>query len=204
MTRTELHRYMSEPRWSTAQEQTADEILAGVESDLEGALYGAVITPQLRIETARITPEGLVQTSLPVHRVLALDGVVLAASDLADPQTDLPLPTDYTLVNHRLRHAVSAVDRSLAAGWPFIAPALSASAGVVPIRYMGGWGKVPALADAIKRKAAARMGNRHADTMGVTGVTAASPKTVAAVEEFTDADLRSLGRFRNLGWDDQR
>lgn len=196
VTRQELHRYMSEPHWTAAQESEADRLCEAVEADLEAALFGMHITPVERIETAPLTREGLVDTAHPVHQVLELDGASL------DP--DDPLPEDYELRAGRLFHRpVGGVEGALASGWPWTPPLPTVvppyPGGVVRIRYMAGWGDHPSLVDAILHKAADRMTRRHADVVTTTGLATQAP-TAPPPQEFTPAELAPLGRFRNLGW----
>lgn len=198
--RTMLHRHMSEPRWTHAQEQEADRVCQAVEDDLAAALFGAVITPVERIESAPIDRDGLVDTQLPVHSVLELDGAPVAEGG--------PLPEGYDLRKGRLymTSGLSGSAGALAVGWPWIAPVDLVppyTGGVLRIRYMGGWGPDPALVEAILRKAAARMGNRHADTMVISGLNATPPPT-STPTVWTEDELKPLGRFRNLGWGSRR
>lgn len=197
-----LHRYMSEPTWTSAQEAEADRLCAAVEAELEGALYGARISPVELVETAPITREGLVQTALPVIRVLELDGAALPEGT--------PLPPDYQLrptkpgCGGRLFHVAvtSGVAGALEVGWPWVAPLAVLppyTGGVVRVSYLGGWGPAPQLVEAILRKAATRMGNRHGDTVVTNGLSAtATPPRPP--ENFTTEDLAALGPYRNLGW----
>lgn len=196
---------MSEPQWTTGQEMEADRLVTGVESELAAALFGAVISPVPRTETAPITREGLVQTSLPVIRVTELDGATLADGD--------PLPPEYQLRNAactgcggRLFHtAASGVTGALEVGWPWVAPLdllPPYTGGVVRLSYVAGWGPVPGLVEAILRKAAARMSGRHADTVVTNGLTATppAPSPPPATGPFSADELAPLGPYRNLGW----
>lgn len=195
-----LKRFMSEPQWSAAQTEVAELLCVAVEQSLEAALYDTFITPRPWTETARILAgSSIVDTTYPVFRVVRLDGgPELGADD--------PLPEDYLLQGHRLYHQpVSATaDTALAAGWPFIAP-LSMSrpagqpyAGAVRIEYMAGWGDAGPLVLAILRKAQTLMGNRHDDTMTVRALDAQAPPKLSP-EDWSDAELKALGKFRRLG-----
>ena len=205
-----LHRYMSSPNWSAAQRETAEGICEAVESDLCAALYGAVITPQQRDESVDTADDGRILTSLPIYRLLSLGGAVLVPDVEQDPDLDLPLPAGYALKGGWLRSTTMAaaydspgVRREPWHPSSFVAAPLITALWPVSrmtISYLGGWGPDPALTDAIMRKAAARMGNRHSDAMGVVGLTAETPSQKPAVEHFTDDDMRSLSRFRALGW----
>lgn len=201
VTRSMLHRHMSEPRWTPAQEQEADRTCEAVERDLEAALFGAVITPQLRVEAAPIDRDGRIDTQLPVHTVLELDGAPVAEG--------APLPEGYDLRQGWLYLTSPTVLGSagaLAVGWPWVAPVDLVPAytgGVLHIRYMGGWGPEPALVEAILNKAAVRMSGRHADTVVLSGLNA-TPSPSSQPRHWTEQDLAPLARFRNLGWGSRR
>lgn len=211
VTREMLHRHMSEPRWTPAQEAEADRVVQAVERDLSAALYGAPITPVPRNEVVSVTREGMVSTSLPVAQLVSLNGSTI----VTDPTTGAPtnLPAGYSLRDHWLWQSFAAGESW---GGAFGVPWWNAPAGPtytgapyytgysVAVTYLGGWGAEPALVEAILRKAAVRMSGRHADTMVITGLNA-QPANQASREtpDFTDQDMKSLGRFRNLGWGSQ-
>ena len=200
-----LHRYMSEPRWTSAQEQESDRHVAAVERELEGALYGATISPVEMVESVTVSPKGRVDTSLPVLAVRSLDGVELP---------DGTLPAGWVLRNHRLSVPTTPGFVAATVTTPWLGSigygsgygAVPAASYEVPyvLRYQGGWGAEPALVEAILRKAARRMSGQHADTIVVTGLTAQPSGSPAASESpnFTEDDLRPLGRYRALGWDE--
>lgn len=202
-----LHRHMSEPRWTNAQEAEAERVVEAVERDLAAALYGAQITPVARTEVVPVTREGMAATSLPVDSIQSLNGVPIVTTD------DVPaLPEGWTLRDHRLWTPPTAVPLQLGAqlvvspwddrygydaysGGPFYTGL------TVAVAYMGGWGGEPAIVGAILEKAAIRMSGRHADTVVITGLNAqAANRAPNASPNFTEDDMRSLGRFRALGW----
>lgn len=207
-----LHRHMSSPEWTAAQWESAKLILAGAEQALADALYGTVIEPFLHRETVPVDREGWVATSYPVFSLIMVDGQV-ATDDATAP--------GYRVTRHRLYTAAPASGSApVGVGGPIMGPSdprltdylpgrdLAATAaaprpdpwvGQVAVEYMAGWGPVPALVSAILDKAADRMSGRHSDTMGVVGVTAQS-KNPKRPNEYTDAELAPLGRYRGIGW----
>jgi len=196
-----LHRYMSEPAWTPAQEQEADRVCAAVESELEGALGATRITPVDWTETVPVTRDGVLDTTYPVLAVLGIGGVEIAEGD--------PLPDGYVLREGHLvmTDTAGALDPLGALGWTTRTgtppPDPPYTGAWVALHYRAGWGEHPALVEAILAKAAIRMGNRHADTMVISGMTAAPPPP-APSRGFTLEELERLGRFRRLGWAPRR
>lgn len=181
----ELHKYLSEPEWSSSQEQTAQSVLNGLESQLEDRLYGAPISPRPPItETAYVTPRsGIVMTEFPANAVTAIGDVLIAEGD--------PLPTGYVLRGGYLRLAPTPAptylvpypgDRGLAA---------------VTLTYSPGWGKVDALFQAIIEKAATIMTWYHDDTM-TARATDGQKLPQLPPRTWTDDEVKSLDTFRNL------
>jgi len=195
ITAERLRGFMSSPRWSAPQVEAVELICAGVESSLEDALYGTFITPRPWAETAPVlTDGGLVDTTYPVHRVSNIDGQMIGPND--------PLPTRWRLQGHRL-HLLPQTSLSATAvsRWPFLPehqPTRPRYSGHVDIAYEAGWGPTPALVLALLRKAQKLVDNRHSDTVTVRGLTAAAPPKLVP-EDWTDAELKALGRYRRLG-----
>lgn len=203
-----LNKYMSSPQWNDNQQDAAADVLAGLESTLESALYGAFITPRPRVEEATILESGLVVTRQPVAWVASIDGT--ATDDPAMPEDATPgegqtLPSPWTLTEHRLRR----IGRTTAFGgytsllpseptaWGLPPGRIGGGVGVVTVSYLAGWGNVPALAKAIMDKARAIMFNTHDDTAAMRNTDAAKAPPVPA-EDWTDSELAKLGTFRNL------
>ena len=205
VTRKMLHRHMSEPSWTTAQETEADRLVVAVEQELSARLYGAPITPVPRSEVVTVSREGLVATSLPIATLTSLNGLAITT----DPVTGLPtnLPSGYSLRGHRLWQDTAA-GLPLAFGVPWFDSARAAYSDYpyytgysVAVQYLGGWGAEPTLVEAILRKAAARMSGRHSDTVAITGLNAQPANTSPQLSpDFTDADMKALDRYRSLGW----
>lgn len=202
-----LFRFMSEPKWSASQRDTAELTMESLERGLEGALFGTYITPRPFTETARIiAATGMVDTSYPVDQVTALDGSALGEGD--------PLPAGYELREHRLfRPAAAMVGGSdfLTTGFAGLyaptpaRPAGAVWAGSVSLSYMAGWGAEPALVLALLKKGATIMANRHSDTVTVRGLNAqaGASRSVAATrshpEDWSEEELKPLGVYRRLG-----
>lgn len=199
-----LRQHMSEPQWTTGQQAEADRLVDAVERELSAALYGAPITPVPRSEVARVTREGMVATSLPIATLTSLNGVAIVTDD-----TGPILPGGYSYRDHRLWQDDATLAAAGAYGVPWwggpgettFSSAPYYTGYSVAVQYLGGWGPEPALVEAILRKAALRMSGRHADTVVITGLNSA-PANQASRESpnFTEDDMRSLGRYRALGW----
>lgn len=181
----ELHKYMSEPEWSEGQKQTAQGVLNGLESQLEDRLYGAPISLREPVtETAYVTPRsGIVMTEFPVGSVSVLDGVEIADGD--------PLPTGYSLRSGYLRIASTPAPSYL---MPYPGDRGMAA---VTLTYAPGWGKVPALYQAIIEKAATVMTFYHDDTM-IARATDGQKLPQLPPRTWTDDEVKSLDTFRNL------
>jgi hypothetical protein len=181
----ELHKYMSEPEWSDAQEQAAQSVLNGLEGELEDRLFGAPISLREPVtEIAFVTARsGIVMTEYPVGAVSAIGDVVIGEGD--------PLPTGYALRDGRVRVAPSPAPSYLA---PYPGDRGLAS---VTLTYSPGWGKAPALVQAIKEKAATVMTWYHDDTM-VARATDGQKLPQLPPRTWTDDEVKSLDTFRNL------
>jgi hypothetical protein len=199
-----LNRYMSSPQWTDDQQDAAADVLAGLESTLEGALSGAFITPRPRLEQAVVLESGLVATRQPVAWIASIDDVatdVPAMPDDATPGEGQVLPSPWTLTEHRLRRigtpSYSTLNPSDPTAWGIPAGRVGGATATVTVSYLAGWGDVPALAKAILDKARAIMFNTHDDTAAMRNTDAAKAPP-APKEDWTDAELAKLGIFRNL------
>lgn len=195
-----VNRYLSEPFWNEAQWAEAEQLCVEREDDLAAQLV-APITPIPWSETAAVLDTGLVATTYPVMSVTEFLG------ELVDE--DHPLPTGWTLSAHRVRTTGSIMSLpyevySLLYPGGYGAPGRIQGGGQVSIGYQAGWGPVPTLVNAIVRKVAAIMKNRHDDTLVTDDAGSATGRQTPTVrEEWTDVDLKPLGIFRNprgLAW----
>lgn len=190
-----LNRFMNEPRWSAAQYEEADDVLAALENKLARRL-GTRITPEPWTEVVAVLGSGLVNTTWHVHAVTNLDGVAVASGD--------PLPTGWTISNHWLRRIPGST------GAPFTPPSfdlwngwhgdLSGRAegeGKVFVSYLAGLGDLPELRLTILNKAKAIMDNRFSDTVTARGLDTTEPPPLLD-EEFTEQELSPLDNLRNL------
>jgi hypothetical protein len=195
-----VNRYLSDPYWSENQWTEAEQLCVEREDDLAAHLVSP-ITPMAYAETAAVLDTGLVATTYPVFAVTEF---------LGDPVDEThPLPVGWSLVNHRVRADGSAsvpLVSTYGSLWPIpsgAAPRIQGS-GQVMIGYQAGWGAVPSLVNAIVRKVAAIMKNRHDDTLVTDDAGSASGRQTPTVhEEWTDKELKALGVFRNprgLAW----
>jgi hypothetical protein len=198
-----VNRYLSEPFWTESQWAEAETLCVEKEDELAARLV-TPITPVPYEETATVLDSGLVATTYPV---------VTVTSFLGEPVDDThPLPQGWGLINGRVRlrpaDAVIPVLGTLGmtSFWQVSLGAASRIQGnsAVNIGYQAGWGAVPALVNAILRKVAAIMKNRHDDTLLTDDAGSATGKqTPTVVEEWTDAELMTLSIFRNprgLAW----
>ncbi|HET9144160.1 hypothetical protein [Actinophytocola sp.] len=204
-----LNKYMSSPQWTDDQQDAAADVLAGLESTLESALYGAYITPRSRVEEGTVLESGLVVLRQPVAWVASIDGTatdVPAMPEDATPGEGQTLPSPWTLTEHRLRRigrpgfgltGYSTLTPSDPTAWGIPASRIGSATATVTVSYLAGWGNVPALAKAIMDKARAIMFNTHDDTAAMRNTDAAKAPPAPA-EDWTDAELAKLGTFRNL------
>lgn len=192
-----LNRFMSSPRWTDAQVDAADDILEGLESQLANHL-NAPITPIPWSETATVLRSGQLCTTYPVAEVNSINNVAVAAG---------VLPSGWNKQGHWLYATSSPVN---ALGMPFTVgtqaypqPGLLARVegiGTATVTYQAGWGNVPALRLAILKKARVLMATFNDDTINVHDLNATNPTSMVALpdQEWTDAELKSLERFRNI------
>jgi len=203
-----LKSYMSSPQWNDDQQDAAADVLAGLESTLEGALAGAFVTPRPRVEEAVILESGLVVTRQPVAWVTSIDTVATDVPEMpedAQPGEGQTLVSPWTLTEHRLRRigrpgytgGYSSLYPPDPTAWGIPAGRVGGAVGVVTVGYLAGWGGVPALAKAILDKARAIMFNTHDDTAVMRNTDAAKAPPVPS-EDWTDGELAKLGIFRNL------
>lgn len=184
----ELHKYMSEPEWSNGQRQVAQSVLDGLEGELEDRLFGAPISARSPItETAWVTGQrGIVMTEYPLNAVTVINGTEVPEGD--------PLPAPYSIRDGYVRVAPTAETSML--GYPSYPPPRAALTQVT-LTYSPGWGKVPALMQAIQEKAATVMMWYHDDTM-VARATDGQKLPALPPRTWTDDEVKSLGTYRNL------
>jgi hypothetical protein len=218
VTAAQLRRFMSNPQWSAEQTEVAEELCVDLEVGLADALGGTFITPVAIAETAPVLiGSGQVDTRYPVSMVLAIGGVAVDEGD--------PPPDGFVVRDYRLYRLAELTGLTATTGSPFVAvselPSWGAAwmgqsagwisgagpsehgvgavySGAVAVEYMAGWGAHPSLVNAILRKAAAFMENRHSDVAVAVGLDAQAPPKPTP-EEWTDIELARLGRFRRLG-----
>lgn len=193
VTAKRLNDYMSSPEWTPEQTTAVQDVLDGLERELESALYGAWITPRRITEVAPILRSGLVATTQVVHTLHRIGDVVV---DDAHPPV---LP--WVLRDHRLRtlspgSPPASFTLGEAAGWGSGRADTVDSVGRVVVDYDGGWGEDPALVLAILRKAANWANNWTEDSIRITDTDGATPPPMT--EEWTADELAALGVYRNL------
>lgn len=195
LTVSRLNRYMNSPEWTEDQKLAAEDVVAGVESRLEDGLYGAYITPRTMVETAPILRSGLVATRQVVHSVTMVDGVTVDDAH--------PLAYPWVLSEHRLRRIGSPQPLTYP---PFgLAPSSwgrdtvphTDAIGQVDLVYQGGWGDDPGVVLALLNKAQSIMLNRFDDSIRARNMDAERSQMVFS-EDWTEAELKSLGTYRNL------
>lgn len=200
VTAQRVNDYLSSPFWTDGQWEEAERLCVEREDDLAARL-SSPIEPIGWSEIAPVLDTGLVATIYPV---------VAVTEFLGEPvDEDHPLPTGWRLVGHRVRTDIDSVatpwslSGTLSVGL-FGAASRIQGAGQVSIAYRAGWGEVPTLVNAVLRKVAAIMKNRHDDTLVTDDAGSASGRqTPTVVEEWTEGELAGLGTFRNprgLAW----
>jgi hypothetical protein len=192
VTPARLNRFMSSPHWTPEQWEEAAEVLEGLEGLLAGCL-NTFIKPQPYAETVTVLGSGQVNTSHPVVGVTRIDGATV---------TD-PLPVGWQIREHRLYRLTPP---SPLLGQPFTLSSCGSNFGEVSrvagvgscsVEYLAGWGNVPALRVALLKKARIVFRNQHDDSVRVSDLDAEDvPKP--GDEEWTDAELKNLERFRNI------
>lgn len=190
-----VNEYLSQPFWNESQWAEAERLCVEREDDLAGRLVSP-ISPIPYSESATVLDTGLVATTYPVFSVTEFLGLPV--------DEDNPMPVGWVLRQHRVRAqpglSVPALGSAWGALWPVTggaAPRIQGS-GQVAIVYEAGWGPVPALVNAIVRKVAGVMKNRHDDTIVTDDAGSASGRqTPTAPEEWTDNELAGLGVYRN-------
>lgn len=202
VTAERVNNYLSSPFWTEEQWDEAATLCTEREDDLAVRLGSRPIDSTDYSETAAVLDTGLVATTYPVLVVTEFEGATI--------DEDHPLPSGWTLVGHRVRADQNATIpltwSSYGTLWPRPSGAASRiqGAGQVTIAYQAGWGEVPALVNAVLRKVAAIMKNRHDDTLVTDDAGSASGRQVpTVVEAWTDDELAGLGAFRNprgLAW----
>jgi hypothetical protein len=173
---------------------SAQDVLDGLESQLESSLYGTYITPRTLIEVAPILSTGQVATRQVVHSVSSIAGTVLEGDD--------PLPTGWILNTGEHRLYWTATAPLFLPPVSILLPAPSAvvhvrAIGSVPLIYQGGYGADPGLVLAIMKKASKIMINYHDDSIVMRGTDSSKPLPLAG-EDWTDDELKPLGTYRNL------
>lgn len=203
VTAQRVNSYLSSPFWTEGQWDEAERLCVEREDELAAWLNSRPVDSTNYSETAAVLDTGLVATTYPVLTVTEF---------LGEPvDEDHPLPSGWRLVGHRVRGDLSAIAAPvLISGYGTLWPVSSGVAsriqgsGQVSITYQAGWGEVPALVNAVLRKVAAIMKDRHDDTLVTDDAGSASGRqTPTLTEQWTDDELAGLGVFRNprgLAW----
>lgn len=194
---TRLNNFMSSPRWTDAQADSAVDILEGIEDTLAGKL-NSPIKPIPYRETVTVLRSGQVNTTYPVAGITSING--------AAPVNGV-LPTGWRVQDHRLYADLDAgvVSASLYGGVPFTLGGFPGRGevgrvdgiGSVTVDYMAGWGNVPALRLAILKKAANLFNDMHDDSISTRDLDG-SEAPRKPKPEWTAAELADLELFRNL------
>jgi len=192
VTPARLNRFMSSPRWTDEQWLASVDVLEGLESQLAGKL-NTYIKPVPYAETVTILGSGQLNTSHPVAEATKIDTTVVVGG---------VLPSGWTLREHRLY----SPPPSPLLGQPFSLSQWStgygetarvAGVGTATVEYLAGWGNVPALRLALLKKARIVFRNQHDDSVRVSDLDAENLPEPGE-EEWTEAELKDLERFRNL------
>lgn len=188
-----LNRFMSEPRWSPAQYEEAEDLVVMLESELE-ALLNIRISPVSFTETCTVLDSGLVDTRYHVHSVTVLNGTTIPGGD--------PLPSGWSIRDHWLRWEATGLTSS--SPYPLGAYGLGLGThtygrvqggAAMTLTYLAGLGDEPVIRRKILSKGADIMNYRHDDTVTVRGLDASEPPPVPG-QEWTDAEIESLSKFK--------
>jgi hypothetical protein len=211
----QLNNWMGNPRWTDGQKLGIELQLAKLEGDLAARLL-TFLDPVQVTETAPISTTGLLMTAHPVYSVMTWEG-----EPLTEPVAGPPaLPTGWRHENGYLRRiepasiassVTSAVITLSDPFWDRSGDELdfdggpgqrgglvgrSRNSGSMTLTYLAGWGPDPTLVGAVLNKAQAFATNRYDDTVIARNAEAQRP--VLLKEEWTESDIATLGRFRNI------
>lgn len=187
-----LNRFMSEPQWSAAQYEEAEDLLVMLEGELEDRL-NTKITPVPFSESCMILDSGLVDTRYHVYAVTSINGTAIVEGD--------PLPTGWVIRDHWLRWDTAAIPSlttsTLLSGWGYGPHTVGRvqGAGSVTLSYRAGLGDVPALRRALLSKGADIMNYRHDDTVTARGLDASEPAPPPPTEQWTRGEIDKLSKY---------
>jgi hypothetical protein len=187
-----LNRFLGSPDWDDDQLSEAEDTLDEVEDELANRL-NTLITPEERTESARLLASGLLMTGYPVFSASSING-----QDVPDGGT---LPAGWVIQDHYLRAinpSAPGMGFQPVAGLSSFTSFFPENPGLiqVPVTYQAGWGNVPALRQAILRKAGIRFNNRNDHTVVVRDLDATEPPALGP-EDWTDDEIAVLSRFYN-------
>lgn len=195
VTAKRLNDYMSSPEWTPEQVSAVEDVLAGLERELEGALFGAWITPRPTFEVAPILRSGLVATTQVVHAVTAINGTTVDGTH--------PLAPPWVVRDHRLRTmtpgavpVLTPFSLSAPTAWDAGRAGATDAVGSVSVEYEGGWGADPAIVLAILRKASNWALNWTEDSIRIRETDGTTPPPLT--EEWTAEELAGLSAYRNI------
>lgn len=194
VTAKRLNRFLSGPNWTDDLYDEAAQLCQEIESTLADNLMTMISTVPWT-EQVSILQTGLVATRYPVNSVDSINGTPVTG--------DLPAP--WVIQNGRLRWTATSdfppspdPAFSLLTGWSAlgVAPRVQ-GIGMVNLAYQAGWGDNDTLRLAILRKVGVIWLNRHDDSIIARNLDSQSPPPLPS-EEWTDAELKPLGIYRNL------
>lgn len=192
----QVRAHLSSPDWSGEQREAVAANIALREGELTAWLR-VPITPKRRTETVPVLDSGLIATTAPVYRLLAVNGVEVTGDDppAGYEWRDTNAGTGHYLALPALATVTCGYSEAGYSSRPF--DVLYGPRPYVTVDYDGGWGADPVLAGAIRERVSAYALNFHDDTVVARALDAEAPPRQR--EEWIESDFVALRAYRRPG-----